>query len=68
MFTGLIEEIGRVAAFERRGKAGLLRVETTLPQREIAIGKRGSQKSRRGARARRQFAGTRMGGSGCARE
>jgi riboflavin synthase len=38
MFTGLIEEIGRVAAFERRGRAGLLRVETTLPLREIAIG------------------------------
>lgn len=38
MFTGLIEDIGRVAAFERRGSAGLLRIETALPLREIAIG------------------------------
>lgn len=38
MFTGLIEDTGRVTAFERRGKAGLLRVATTLPLDEIAIG------------------------------
>jgi riboflavin synthase len=38
MFTGLIENTGRVAAFERRGEAGLLRVETALPVGEIAIG------------------------------
>ncbi|HEX9078218.1 MAG TPA: riboflavin synthase [Desulfuromonadaceae bacterium] len=38
MFTGLIEDTGRVAAFERRGEAGLLRVETALPVAEIAIG------------------------------
>lgn len=38
MFTGLIEDTGRVAAFERRGEAGLLRVETKLPVVEIAIG------------------------------
>jgi riboflavin synthase len=38
MFTGLIEDTGRVAAFERRGEAGVLRVETTLPVNEIAIG------------------------------
>lgn len=38
MFTGLIEDTGRVAAFERHGKAGLLRVATGLPLSEIAIG------------------------------
>jgi riboflavin synthase len=38
MFTGLIEDTGRVAAFERRGEAGLVRVETALPCAEIAIG------------------------------
>jgi riboflavin synthase len=38
MFTGLIEDTGRVTAFERRGEAGLLRVETALPVAEIAIG------------------------------
>ena len=38
MFTGLIEDTGRVAAFERRGEAGLVRVETALPLGEIAIG------------------------------
>jgi len=38
MFTGLIEDTGRVAAFERRGEAGVLRVETALPVAEIAIG------------------------------
>jgi riboflavin synthase len=38
MFTGLIEDSGRVVAFERRGAAGVLRVETALPVAEIAIG------------------------------
>jgi riboflavin synthase len=38
MFTGLIEDTGRVTAFERRGKAGLLRVASSLPLDEIAIG------------------------------
>ncbi|HEY4745876.1 MAG TPA: riboflavin synthase, partial [Desulfuromonadaceae bacterium] len=38
MFTGLIEDTGRVTAFERRGEAGVLRVETALPVAEIAIG------------------------------
>lgn len=38
MFTGLIEDRGRVTAFERRGEAGLLRVETAIPLAEIAIG------------------------------
>jgi len=38
MFTGLIEDTGRVAAFERRGRAGLLKVETNLPLGDIAIG------------------------------
>lgn len=38
MFTGLIEDIGRIAAFERRGEAGQLRVESKLPLAEIAIG------------------------------
>lgn len=38
MFTGLIEDTGRVMGFERRGAAGMLRVETTLPVPDIAIG------------------------------
>lgn len=38
MFTGLIEDVGRVVAFDRKGTAGLLRVETSLPLQEIAIG------------------------------
>lgn len=38
MFTGLIEDTGRVAAFSRRGEAGLLTVESALPMAEIAIG------------------------------
>jgi riboflavin synthase len=38
MFTGLIEDTGRVAAFDRRGEAGNLRVETALPVEEIALG------------------------------
>jgi len=38
MFTGLIEDTGRVQNFHRRGEAGLLTVETSLPIAEIAIG------------------------------
>lgn len=38
MFTGLIENTGRVTVFIRRGEAGLLTVETSLPTSEIAIG------------------------------
>lgn len=38
MFTGLIEDTGRVAAFGRRGEAGILSVESALPFAEIAIG------------------------------
>ena len=38
MFTGLIEDVGRASALERRGGAALLRVETSLPVERIAIG------------------------------
>ncbi len=38
MFTGLIENTGRVTVFIRRGEAGLLTIETALPTSEIAIG------------------------------
>jgi riboflavin synthase len=38
MFTGLIEDTGRVVGFDRSGKAGLLRVKSSLPLDEIAIG------------------------------
>jgi riboflavin synthase len=38
MFTGLIEDTGRVAAFTQSGEAGVLTVETALPMAEIAIG------------------------------
>jgi riboflavin synthase len=38
MFTGLIEDTGRVASLQRRGEAGFLAVETALPTAEIAIG------------------------------
>lgn len=38
MFTGLIEDIGRVTSFSRRGDAGLLSVESTIPIAEIALG------------------------------
>ena len=38
MFTGLIEDVGRVVAFDKKGAAGLLRIETSLPLQEIAIG------------------------------
>jgi riboflavin synthase len=38
MFTGLIEDTGRVENFHRRGEAGLLTVESALPMAEIYIG------------------------------
>jgi riboflavin synthase len=38
MFTGLIEDIGRVAAIERRTAAAVLTITTALPTAEIAIG------------------------------
>jgi riboflavin synthase len=38
MFTGLIEDTGRVAAFDRRGEAGVLLVETALNLAEINLG------------------------------
>jgi len=38
MFTGLIEDTGRVSAFTRRGEAGLLAVEFPLSMAEINIG------------------------------
>lgn len=38
MFTGLIEDIGRVVSFQRSGEAGALTVTTALPLAEIAIG------------------------------
>jgi riboflavin synthase len=38
MFTGLIEDIGRVTAVERRGAAAVLALTTALPTGEIAIG------------------------------
>ncbi len=38
MFTGLIEDIGRVVTMNRRGEAGVLGVETSLPTADIAVG------------------------------
>ncbi len=38
MFTGLIEDTGRVASFRRQGEAGILIVATALPTADIAIG------------------------------
>lgn len=38
MFTGLIEDTGRVASFRRQGEAGVLVVETALPTADIAVG------------------------------
>jgi riboflavin synthase len=38
MFTGLIEDIGQVASFQRRGAAGVLTVETALVTADCAIG------------------------------
>ena len=38
MFTGLIEDMGRALSLERQGLAGVLKIETSLPLSEIAIG------------------------------
>ena len=38
MFTGLIEDNGRITAIERRGAAAVLTMTTALPVSEIAIG------------------------------
>lgn len=38
MFTGLIEDTGRVSALERRNEAAILRISTALPVSEIAVG------------------------------
>ena len=38
MFTGLIEDVGRVIGFERRGDGGIVRVESALPANELALG------------------------------
>ena len=38
MFTGLIEDIGKLVGLERHGKAAKLSVSSTLPLAEIAIG------------------------------
>ncbi len=38
MFTGLIEEVGQVLSSEQNGKAAILKIKTTLPLSEIAIG------------------------------
>jgi len=38
MFTGLIEDTGRITAIDRRGAAAVLTLSTALPVSEIAIG------------------------------
>ena len=38
MFTGLIEDTGRVVAMERRGESGVVRIETALPLEEVTLG------------------------------
>lgn len=38
MFTGLIETVGRVTSFEKRGAAAILTVSTSLPVTDSAIG------------------------------
>jgi len=38
MFTGLIEDTGRITAIDRRGAAAVLTLTTALPVSEIAIG------------------------------
>ncbi len=38
MFTGLIEDIGRIAAIEPRGDGTRLTIETQLPRKEISLG------------------------------
>jgi riboflavin synthase len=38
MFTGLIEDTGRITSIDRRGEAAVLKLTTALPVSEIAIG------------------------------
>ncbi len=38
MFTGLIETVGLVSAYERRGAAAVLTVTSTLPVSDVSIG------------------------------
>lgn len=38
MFTGLIEQTGKVARIERRGSSAILAVESSLPAEEITLG------------------------------
>ena len=38
MFTGLVEDVGRVAAVSRAGAGARLRVETALPAADLSIG------------------------------
>jgi riboflavin synthase len=38
MFTGLIEDVGRVSRWEARGKAGRLILKTRLPLKEMPLG------------------------------
>jgi riboflavin synthase len=38
MFTGLIEDTGRITSIDRRGAAAVLKLTTALPVSEIAIG------------------------------
>lgn len=38
MFTGLIEDVGRITAFERKGSAAVLGVSSALPVDDVAIG------------------------------
>lgn len=38
MFTGLIEDNGRVASLVRRSESGIIVIETSLPTSEISIG------------------------------
>lgn len=38
MFTGLIEDVGRITSFTRRGEAALLSVESAIPMAEITLG------------------------------
>lgn len=38
MFTGLIEDVGRIAALEKRGSAAVVKVQTALPPQEFRLG------------------------------
>jgi len=38
MFTGIIEDVGRVDRWEMRGGAGVLTLKTSLPLKEIGVG------------------------------